>query len=105
MNEILQRKFASVFEQDYPGIDSFITEVINNIFTGQDCFVPLPVAEDYLNDQNSARANDSGILRVMKVGTINALDDIDVFDITLSNEKRLEYNRVGIQQFVISPLF
>ncbi len=105
MNEILRDKFASIFEQDYPGIDVFVKNIISNIFTGTDSYEPLSEPEDFLTESNRQRANDFGILKIEKVGTICSTTDIELFDITLSNEKRLQYNRVGIQQFIRSGLF
>lgn len=105
MNEELRNKFSTFFEQDYPGIDEFVNNILNSIFTGRDSYRPLPVPEDYLTEDNRQRASECGILKLVKVGEINFGEGIEVFDITLSNEKRLRYNRVGIQQFVRSSLF
>ena len=105
MNKGLEKQLAAVFEQAYPGCDFFVEHVINRIFTGDDAYEALPVPEDYLTDENRQRAYESGILRVDKVGTIDTEEPIEVFDITLSDRKELQYNRVGIQQFIRSQLF
>ena len=101
----IKNHLSQVFEQDYQGYDCFIKNVIDTVFTGEDAFEALPVPEDYLTDENRERANDNGILQILKVGTIDAEEPIEVFDITLSDKKGLQYNRVGIQQFVRSSLF
>ena len=101
----IKNHLSQVFEQDYQGYDCFIKNVIDTVFTGEDAFEALPVPEDYLTDENRERANDNGILQILKVGTIDAEEPIEVFDITLSDKKELQYNRVGIQQFVRSSLF
>lgn len=101
----IKNHLAQVFEQDYQGYEHFVEHVINLIFTGDDAYEALPVPEDYLTDENRQRANESGILQIQKVGTIDAEEPIDLFDITLSDKKELQYNRVGIQQFIRSSLF
>lgn len=101
----IKTHLAQVFEQDYQGYDSFVKDVIDIIFTGEDAYEALPVPEDFLTDGNRQRANASGILQIHKVGTVNAEEPIDLFDITLSDKKELQYNRVGIQQFIRSTLF
>ncbi len=101
----IKTHLAQVFEQDYQGYDSFVKDVIDIIFTGEDAYEALPVPEDFLTDENRQRANASGILQIHKVGTVNAEEPIDLFDITLSDKKELQYNRVGIQQFIRSTLF
>ena len=105
MNKELEKQLAVVFEQDYPGYEFFVEHVINRIFTEDDAYEALPVPEDYLTDENRQKANESGILRIDKVGTIETEEPIEVFDVTLSNRKELQYNRVGIQQFIRSSLF
>ncbi len=101
----IKAQLAQVFENDYPGYECFVEKVINVIFTGDDAYEAFSVPEDYLTDKNRKRANESGILRIIKVGTIDAEEPIDLFDITLSDKKELQYNRVGIQQFIRSSLF
>ena len=101
----IKNHLAQVFEQDYQGYEHFVEHVINLIFTGDDAYEALPVPEEYLTDENRQRANESGILQIQKVGTIDAEEPIDLFDITLSDKKELQYNRVGIQQFIRSSLF
>ena len=101
----IKNHLAQVFEQDYQGYEHFVEHVINLIFTGDDAYEALPVPEDYLNDENRQKANESGILQIRKVGTIDSEEPIDLFDITLSDKKELQYNRVGIQQFIRSSLF
>lgn len=101
----IKNHLAQVFEQDYQGYDSFVKDVVDIIFPGDDTYEALPVPEDFLTDENRQRANASGILQIHKVGTVNAEEPIDLFDITLSDKKELQYNRVGIQQFIRSTLF
>ena len=102
MNEILKRQLADVFEQDYQGYDYFVENVINRIFTGDDTFEALPVPEDILDDTNRNAATNAGILQIQKIGSIDAIEGIDVYDITLRDNKQLQYNRVGIQQLIRS---
>ena len=102
MNEILKRQLADVFEQDYQGYDYFVENVINRVFTGDDTFEALPVPEDILDDTNRNAATNAGILQIQKIGSIDAIEGIDVYDITLRDNKQLQYNRVGIQQLIRS---
>lgn len=105
MNKSLKIQLREVFEQDYIGYENFVNNVINTVFADE-TYEPLPTPEDYLEDENKKlRAYESGILSIHKVGTIDAEEPIDLFDITLKNEKGLQYNRVGIQQFIRSSLF
>ena len=101
----IKNRFAQVFENDYQGYEYFIENVVNLIFTGDDAYEPLPVPEEFLTDEKRQRANESGILSILKVGTVDAEEPVDLYDITLSDRKELQYNRVGIQQFIRSELF
>ena len=102
MNKILEKQLAEVFEQDYQGYDIFVENVINRVFTGDDTFEALPVPEDILDDTNRNAATNAGILQILKIGSIDAIEGIDVYDITLRDNKQLQYNRVGIQQLIRS---
>ena len=102
MNKILEKQLAEVFEQDYQGYDNFVENVINRVFTGDDTFEALPVPEDILDDTNRNAATNAGILQILKIGSIDAIEGIDVYDITLRDNKQLQYNRVGIQQLIRS---
>ncbi len=102
----IKAQLAQVFENDYPGYECFVEKVINLIFTGDDTYEAFQSAEDLTTDEKRRRkANESGILKILKVGEINTPEPIEVFDITLSDKKDLQYNRVGIQSFIRSELF
>ncbi len=102
----IKAQLAQVFENDYPGYEYFVEKVINLIFTGDDTYEAFQSAEDLMTDEKRRRkANESGILKILKVGEIDAPVPIEVFDITLSDDKDLQYNRVGIQSFIRSELF
>lgn len=106
MNKNLDKQLAQVFENNYPGYECFVEKVINVIFTGDDTYEAFQSAEDLTTDEKRRRkANESGILKILKVGEIDAPVPIEVFDITLSDDKDLQYNRVGIQSFIRSDLF
>lgn len=105
MNKNLDKQLAQVFENDYPGYECFVEKVINVIFTGDDAYEALTIPEEYLSDEKRQKAKESGILKILKVGEINTSEPIEVFDITLSDRKDLQYNRVGIQSFIRSELF
>lgn len=106
MNKNLDKQLAQVFENDYPGYEYFVEKVINLIFTGDDTYEAFQSAEDLTTDEKRRRkANESGIQKILKVGEINTPEPIEVFDITLKDDKDLQYNRVGIQSFIRSELF
>ena len=102
MNKILEKQLAEVFEQDYQGYEYFVENVINKVFTDDDTFEVLPVPENILDDTNRKAADNAGILQILKIGSIDAIEGIDVYDITLRDNKHLQYNRVGIQQLIRS---
>lgn len=102
MNKILEKELEKVFEQDYQGYEYFIENVINKVFTGDDKFEALAVPEDILDDSNRKAAANAGIMQIRKIGNIDAIEGIDVYDITLRDNKQLQYNRVGIQQLIRS---
>jgi hypothetical protein len=101
----IKAQLAQVFENDYCGYEYFVEKVINVIFTGDDAYEALTIPEEYLSDEKRQKAKESGILKILKVGEINTSEPIEVFDITLSDRKDLQYNRVGIQSFIRSELF
>ncbi|MBQ5981798.1 MAG: Eco57I restriction-modification methylase domain-containing protein [Prevotella sp.] len=102
MDKILEKQLAEVFEQDYQGYEYFVKNVVNKVFTGDDTYEALPVPENILDDTNKKVANNAGILQILKIGSIDAIEGIDVYDITLRDNKQLQYNRVGIQQLIRS---
>lgn len=102
MDKILEKHLAEVFEQDYRGYGYFVKNVINKVFTDDDTFEALPVPEDILDETNRSAAANAGILKILKIGRIDSAESIDIYDITLRDNKQLQYNRVGIQQLIRS---
>ncbi|MBQ3945944.1 MAG: N-6 DNA methylase [Alphaproteobacteria bacterium] len=98
----IKTHLAQVFEQDYQGYDSFVKDVIDIIFTGEDAYEALSAPENIIDDTNRNAATRAGIKSVFKIGRIDAIEGIDVYDITLFDDKQLQYNRVGIQQLIRS---
>lgn len=74
MNKILEKQLAEVFEQDYQGYEYFVENVINKVFTDDDTFEVLPVPENILDDTNRKAADNAGILQILKIGSIDAID-------------------------------
>lgn len=103
MNDILKKQLANFFEQDYQGPKAFVENVILNIFNGSDTFENT--SENYLSDDDREAAANAGILSIVKIGEIDTYEGIEVFDITLADDKRLQYNRVGIQNYIRKNLF
>lgn len=102
MNKELEKQLAAVFERDYVNYDYFIDNVINKIFIGDEVFEALPVPESILDETNRTAASNAGIQSIFKIGSIDAIEGIDIYDITLCDSKQLQYNRVGIQQLIRS---
>ena len=94
MNKELEKQLAAVFERDYVNYDYFIDNVINKIFIGDEVFEALPVPENILDETNRTAASNAGIQSIFKIGSIDAIEGIDIYDITLCDSKQLQYNRV-----------
>ena len=103
MNEILKNQLADFFEKDYQGPNAFVENVILNVFSGNDTFEDK--TENYLSEEDREAAANAGILSIVKIGEIDTYEGIEVFDITLADNKRLQYNRVGIQNYIRKNLF
>lgn len=103
MNEILKKKLADFFEQDYQGPNAFVENVILNIFSGDDTFESK--SENYIAEEDRESATNAGILSIVKIGEIDTYEGIEVFDITLKDSKQMQYNRVGIQDYIRKNLF
>lgn len=98
----IKNHLAQVFEQDYHGYEHFVEQVINLIFTDDDAYEALPVPEEIIDETNRKAATNAGIQSILKIGRIDTIGGIDVYDITLRDNKQLQYNRVGIQQLIRS---
>ena len=98
----IKTHLAQTFEQDYEGYEHFVEHVINLIFTGDDAYEALPVPEEIIDETNRKAATNAGIQSILKIGRIDTIGGIDVYDITLRDNKQLQYNRVGIQQLIRS---
>lgn len=98
----IKNHLAQVFEQDYRGYEHFVEHVINLIFTDDDAYEALPVPEEIIDETNRKAATNAGIQSILKIGRIDTIGGIDVYDITLRDNKQLQYNRVGIQQLIRS---
>ena len=103
MNEILKKKLADFFEQDYQGPNAFVENVILNIFSGDDIFESK--SENYIAEEDKGSAANAGIISIVKIGEIDTYEGIEVFDITLKDSKQMQYNRVGIQDYIRKNLF
>lgn len=86
-----------IFESDWCGTDTFIEQVLEKVFgkyeEGYDA-----ITTDKDVKQKAAQA---GILEIRHAATFNVLGTgLRFFDITVSDEKKLENSRVGIQSIV-----
>ena len=87
MSEIRQ-----IFESDYCGIDTFLTQILSPIFGNYNKGYDVLTAD---------KANQANILEIKHAASFDFFgSELKVFDITVGDGKKLENNRVGIQSIV-----
>ncbi len=92
MSEIRQ-----IFESDYCGIDTFLTQILSPIFGDYEKGYDVLTADKDVKE----KANQANILEIKHAATFDFFgSELKVFDITVGDEKKLENNRVGIQSIV-----
>ena len=92
MSEIRQ-----IFESDYCGIDTFLTQILSPIFGDYEKGYDVLTADKDVKE----KANQANILEIKHAATFDFFgSELKVFDITVGDEKKLENNRVGIQGIV-----
>ena len=99
----LKHKLEKIFNNDYPGTDRFIADVIVPIFGNE---------IEYINDDLAARENyaekakNAGIRHIKYIGDLTEknynADNIALLDVTLDDSKNIERSRVNIQQLIRS---
>lgn len=92
MNDIRQ-----IFENDYCGIDNFLTQVLSPIFGDYEKGYDVLTAGKDVKE----KANQLNILEIKHSATFDFYgSELKVFDITVGDEKQLENNKVGVQSIV-----
>lgn len=99
----LKHKLEKIFNNDYPGTDRFIADVIVPIFGNE---------IEYINDDLAGRENyaekakNAGIRHIKYIGDLTEknynADNIALLDVTLDDSKNIERSRVNIQQLIRS---
>ena len=92
MNEI-----RKIFENDWCGIDTFLSDVLSPVF-GE-----YSKGYDILTNSSEVKekAKIANILEIRHAATFEFFgSELKVFDITVADEKKLENNKVGIQSIV-----
>ena len=92
----------NIFENNYPGAQTVLDEIIEHCIGSYNSH-----DEDILKNNPSkiAIAKQANILSIKRIAHVSYLiDDIQIFDITLSTNSRLRYSRVNIQRAIRSLL-
>ena len=92
MSEIRQ-----IFESDYCGIDTFLTQILSPIFGDYEKGYDVLTADKDVKE----KATQANILEIKHAATFDFFgNELKVYDITVGDEKKLENNKVGIQNIV-----
>ena len=92
MNDIRQ-----IFENDYCGIDNFLSEILSPIFGDYEKGYDVLTADKDIKE----KASQANILEIKHAATFDFFGtELKVFDITVNDGKKLENNKVGIQSIV-----
>lgn len=86
-----------IFENDYCGIEHFLTQVLSPIFGEYEKGYDILTADKEVKE----KARQANILEIRHAAAFNFFGSgLKVFDITVGDEKKLENNKVGIQSIV-----
>lgn len=99
----LMHKLEKIFNNDYPGTDRFIADVIERIFGNEIEYINDDLAE---RDKYAEKAKNAGIKHIKYIGDLTEknynADNIALLDVTLDDSKNIERSRVNIQQLIRS---
>ena len=99
----LKHKLEKIFNNDYPGTDCFIADVIVPIFGNEIEYINDDLAE---REKYAEKAKNAGIKHIKYVGDLTEKNynarNIALLDVTLEDSKNIERSRVNIQQLVRS---
>ncbi|WP_288874857.1 TaqI-like C-terminal specificity domain-containing protein [uncultured Bacteroides sp.] len=99
----LKHKLEKIFNNDYPGTDRFIADVIVPIFGNEIEYINDDLAE---RENYAEKAKNAGIRHIKYIGDLTEknynADNIALLDVTLDESKNIERSRVNIQQLIRS---
>lgn len=99
----LKHKLEKIFNDDYPGTDRFIADVIEPIFSNEIEYIGDDLAE---REKYAEKAKNAGIKHIKYIGDLTEknynADNIALLDVTLDDSKNIERSRVNIQQLIRS---
>lgn len=86
-----------IFENDYCGIENFLTQVLSPIFGEYEKGYDILTSDKEVKE----KARQANILEIRHAAAFDFFGSgLKVFDITVGDEKKLENNKVGIQNIV-----
>lgn len=96
-------KLEKIFNDDYPGTDRFIADVIEPIFGNEIEYINDDLAE---REMYVDKAKKAGIKHIKYIGDLTEknynAENIALIDVTLDDSKNIERSRVNIQQLIRS---
>lgn len=99
----LKHKLEKIFNNDYPGTDRFIADVIVPIFGSEIEYINDDLAE---REKYAEKAKNAGIKHIKYIGDLTeknySAENIVLLDVTLDDTKNIERSRVNIQQLIRS---
>lgn len=99
----LRHKLEKIFNDDYPGTERFIADIIEPIFGNEIEYINDDLAE---RDEYAEKAKKAGIKHIKYIGDLTEknynADNIALLDVTLDDSKNIERSRVNIQQLIRS---
>ena len=99
----LKHKLENIFNNDYPGTDRFIEDVIEPIFGNEIEYIGDDLAD---REKYAEKAKNAGIKHIKYIGDLTEknynADNIALLDVTLDDSKNIERSRVNIQQLIRS---
>ncbi len=96
----MKDNLKNIFQNSYPGIDVFISDVLTPIFSED--FIEEKNVNLIVSDEIKKRANNANILKACHVADIDRIDSdpIAVYDVTLKPNSKITHSRVAIKQFI-----
>ena len=99
----LKHKLEKIFNDDYPGTERFIADVIERIFGNEIEYINDDLAE---REEYAEKAKKAGIKHIRYIGDLTEknynANNIALLDVTLNDSKNIERSRVNIQQLIRS---
>ena len=96
----MKDKLKNIFQNSYPGIDIFISDVLIPIFSED--FIEKKNVNLIVSEEIKKRADNANIQSAYHVADIDRIDSdpIAVYDVTLKPNSKITHSRVAIKQFV-----